>query len=128
MAGRWRQIPVIGRNEPAHTGLLHDVRICEHEEVAVRYGRTVFEVNANAMTDWMLEFGEDLGWERRGGSRRGAGYGQRGKIVILLAARVNPRQSGHVAVVMPEIREADGVRAADGTIETPLRPETTRVR
>lgn len=89
-------------------------RIRAGEEVAVRYGRTVLEVNANAMTNWMRDFGGDFGWRAAADLNAAQDAANEGRVVILLARRANPRQSGHVSVVMPEIREADNVYNADG--------------
>ncbi|MFN8375272.1 MAG: hypothetical protein U0694_20645 [Anaerolineae bacterium] len=82
-------------------------RIRNGEEVQPVYDRTVHELNANALTDWMVGFGTEFGWRRAADLTEAQTAANDGSVVILLAARVNPHSAGHVNVVMPEIRAED---------------------
>lgn len=98
-------------------------RIRAGEEVPVRYpprndpsSGTIRELRANDLTDWMAEFGGDFGWRRAAGLTEAQEAANDGRVVILLAARTNPRRSGHITVVMPEIRAEDDVRDSVGEV------------
>lgn len=77
-------------------------RLENGESVTPRYGKTVHEMNANATTDWMYEYGGDYGWEQAENMETAQEEANSGKIVIILAANANRRKSGHVAVLLAE--------------------------
>jgi hypothetical protein len=71
-------------------------------DVAVKYGETVAEVNANSLYEWLREFGQQFGWravESADELQRGANAG---KVAVICARRAERSKSGHIAVVVPE--------------------------
>lgn len=77
-------------------------RIRNGESVQPKYDDTIFEMNANALTAWMPEHGVSYGWRRASDMSNAQEEANSGKVVIILAANVNPRRSGHVAVILAE--------------------------
>lgn len=87
------------------------------------WGQTVEEMNANRLTDWMLEYGQNyFGWRQEDDMTRAQEEANNGKLVILLAAKINPGQSGHVTVLMPETDEHRAVREGDA-VTRPLQSQ-----
>jgi peptidoglycan hydrolase-like protein with peptidoglycan-binding domain len=85
-------------------------RIRKGEKVKPVYEETVHELSANALTDWMYEFGSQYGWRKEEDITAAQDAANQGKLIILLAANVNPRASGHVSVLMPESKQIQAVR------------------
>lgn len=99
-------------------------RILRGETVVPTYGGTVFEMNANALYDWFANTGGRFGWVDAG-LTRGQQAANAGKCVILVAANLNRRASGHITVVMPEGNlRADTVR---GVVTIPVQSQAGRV-
>ncbi|MFN6517253.1 MAG: hypothetical protein RMY29_022490 [Nostoc sp. CreGUA01] len=84
---------------------------------------TVFELNANALTTWMETWGDEMGWRRLDSPESAQAEANNGKIVIVLAANVNPSRSGHVAVVVAEtsLHQAQ----PNTTVNNPPQPNTS---
>jgi hypothetical protein len=76
-------------------------RIARGESVPSVYGRTVVEMNANALYDWFGTHSASFGWKEtdRQGAQRAA---NEGKCVIAVGANINRSRSGHITCVVPE--------------------------
>jgi len=77
--------------------------------VSLIYGKTIFEMNANAIFDWFLEWGEVYGWTIKSYSKDEIHMSDvqklvnAGKVAYVIGKNKNPRRSGHVTCVVPEI-------------------------
>lgn len=77
--------------------------------VSLAYGNTVFEMNANAIYDWFLEWGEVYGWTIKSYSKDEIHMKDvqkmvnGGKVAYIIGKNKNPSRSGHVTCVVPEI-------------------------
>ncbi len=75
-------------------------------EEKVVYGETVHEMNANALTKWMYDIGQNYyGWEQASDMEAAQLAANEGYLVIILAANKNPKKSGHVNVILPETEQ-----------------------
>lgn len=68
-------------------------KIAAGEKVPVEYGKTVFEMSANALFDWFFEFGEKNGWKQ-------VDFDNLPKNKIILAI-VKREEIGHIAIIKP---------------------------
>lgn len=68
-------------------------KIAVGESVPVEYGKTVFEMSANALFDWFFEFGKDFGWKQ-------VDFDNLPKNKLILAI-VKREGSGHIAIIKP---------------------------
>ncbi len=84
----------------------------------VLYGKTVFEMNANALYDWFKKYGDDFGW-REVKMAEAQDLANDGKCVIMVAAHKNRSRSGHIVAVVPETVTHKATRAA-GQMQAPL--------
>jgi hypothetical protein len=77
--------------------------------ISLIYGNTVFEMNANAIFDWFLEWGEVYGWTIKSYSKDEIHMKDvqqlvnNGKVAYVIGKHSNPSHSGHVTCVVPEI-------------------------
>ena len=98
-------------------------RIAAGEDVAVKYGDTVAEVNANGLYDWLREFGAQFGWtsvETADELQRGANAG---KIGVICARRSERSKPGHIAVVVPESQAPNVAQRAGPKVVLPLQSQ-----
>ena len=78
-------------------------KLLRGEEVEVLYGETVYELNANALHDWLLEWGDDFGWVRMTVPEEiQNAVNQEGGVGVICAKRKDLRRSGHITVIVPE--------------------------
>jgi hypothetical protein len=77
-------------------------RIAAGENVAIKYGETVAEVNANLLYEWLREFGPQFGWRSVDSAKELQQAANAGKIAVICARRQKRSKSGHIAVVVPE--------------------------
>jgi hypothetical protein len=94
-------------------------RIESGERPPVLYDRTVREMNANMLHDWLLDYGPSFGWRRIfevGALQREANAGA---VALIIAKRTNVARSGHVVMIVPE---SIGVRAAHSRSGEVIRP------
>ena len=104
-------------------------RIQAGEQVAVEYGQTVTELNANALNTWMRTWGAEFGWSQAASMTAAQDAANSGKVAIILAANANPRRSGHINVILAERGDHTAQRhpaAEDGTpgeVEVPLQSQ-----
>jgi hypothetical protein len=87
------------------------------------YGKTVFELNANAITDWFEDFGAVFRWKRLWNLEDLQGEVNMGKIGIIVAQRINLNSPGHIVAVIPENTDHKANRSATGEITAPLQSQ-----
>jgi hypothetical protein len=110
-------IPRVWWKEKAIKKLLHG------QEVEVLYGETVYELNANALHDWLLEWGDDFGWRRMNFPEEMQNVvNNDGGVGIICAKRRITRFSGHITVVVPETNAHKADRQA-GVVLHPLQSQ-----
>jgi hypothetical protein len=86
------------------------------------YGKNVAELNANALYDWLDEWGDDFGWMRTFDLTDLQGKVNEGRVGIVCARRRDLTRSGHITCVLPE---ANGLNARrDGAkVTAPLQSQ-----
>ncbi len=98
-------------------------KLLRGEEVEVLYGETVYELNANALHDWLLEWGDDFGWLRMTVPEEiQNAVNQEGGVGIICAKRKDLRRSGHITVIVPETADHTADRQA-GVVVHPLQSQ-----
>jgi hypothetical protein len=98
-------------------------QIQKGEDVQPKYGKTVREMNANALTDWMYKYGDVFGWRQEDDISEAQAEANNGKLVILLAVNKNPRKSGHVNVLVAETEQHQAERDENGNVDKPLQSQ-----
>jgi len=93
------------------------------EAVQPVYAQTVRELSANMLTEWMHTFGAEFGWVRARDIDAAQWAANQGRLVILLAARVNRSESGHINVILAETEEHRAARGEDGRVIRPLQSQ-----
>lgn len=96
------------------------LRLREGEKPAVEYGRTVRELNANALHDWLEDFGPAFGWQREVELTALQAAANAGEVCVIVARRVDLNRPGHITAVVPETGEAKAVRNAQDEVVRPL--------
>jgi hypothetical protein len=84
----------------------------------VVYAKTVRELNANALFDWLSEWGDEFGWQRCANLNALQDAANRGAVGVICAQRKDLSRSGHITVVVPE----SAGRTAERTGQTVTRP------
>ncbi|MGB5819802.1 MAG: SH3 domain-containing protein [Saonia sp.] len=98
-------------------------KLLEGQQVEVLYGETVYELNANALHDWLLEWGDDFGWRRISfAEEMQNAVNNEGGVGIICAKRRDTRFSGHITVVVPETNARKADRQA-GVVLHPLQSQ-----
>ncbi len=96
------------------------LRLRAGERVAVEYGRTVRELNANALYDWLEDFGPAFGWKREIEPTALQAAANAGEVCVIVARRVDLNRPGHITAVVPETSDAKPVRNAQDEVVRPL--------
>jgi hypothetical protein len=92
---------------------------------AVRYGETVRELTANAISRWLAAWGPAFGWVRADAPVELQDAANAGDVAIVCADARSAGRSGHLSCVIPE---ADGLAAAraGGVVVGPLQSQAGR--
>lgn len=96
----------------------------------VLYAKTVWELNANALYDWLHRWGLTFGWEQ-GSFTEVQHHVNNGAVGVMCAARKDATRSGHISVVVPEsshgkaawvvpAKMLPGGSRAEATVEDPV--------
>lgn len=101
-------------------------RIAAGERVGVSYGKTVRELSANALYDWLEKHGIEFGWSRAADLDRLQTAANEGRVAVIVAQRRDRRRSGHIAVVIPERLESPARRQGERVV-LPLQSQAGRV-
>ncbi|MFM8362524.1 MAG: hypothetical protein ACKOA4_07485 [Haliscomenobacter sp.] len=99
-------------------------RLINQEDVGVRYGVTVREMNANALHDWLQKWGGDFGWipMKSGVTDFQNLININGGFGVVCARRRDRKRSGHITVVLPETAEIRS-RRVGGDLVSPLQSQ-----
>ena len=96
------------------------LQLREGAQVAVEYGRTVRELNANSLYDWLEDHGPAFGWKREVELTALQAAANAGQVCVIVARRVDLNRPGHITVVVPETGDAKAVRNAQDEVVRPL--------
>jgi hypothetical protein len=98
-------------------------RLRAGEAVGVKYGSTVRELNANALHDWLEEFGTTFGWRRTFDRDDLQNAANGGGVGVIVARRTDLNRSGHISIVVPEGGGTRRARRAAGEVTVPLQSQ-----
>lgn len=100
--------------------------LLEHgESVSPVYGQTVQELNANALFNWLKDYGVRFGWNRTFDLTQMQNAANAGQVVIICGQNKIPNRSGHICPVVPETSSATAKR--NGLVVTnPLQSQAGR--
>lgn len=85
--------------------------------VEVKYADTVYELNANALHDWLLEWGDDFGWKRvKDADTFQNLVNENGGVGLICAKRRDLSRSGHITVVVPETPQQKATRRQEKVV------------
>jgi predicted chitinase len=91
-------------------------QLAASQQVPVRYGDTVRELNANALHDWLADYGLDFGWARVMDLDLLQAAANNGDVCLMVAKRADLNRSGHIVAVVPEHSGAAAARNATGEV------------
>ena len=89
------------------------------QPVEIKYGKTVDEIRANDLYDWLVDFGGGFGWTRVFDADDLQTQTNAGKIGIICAQRVQLNKPGHIQIIAPEHGVHQAKRSA-GKVTQPL--------
>jgi hypothetical protein len=87
--------------------------------VSAKYGKTVEEMRANYIFNWLVEYGEDFGWKRVFTANDLQSAVNSGDIGIICAQRTDMERPGHIQIIAPEHGVYEANRAK-GKVTQPL--------
>ena len=89
----------------------------------VEYDRTVSELNANSLYNWMCDYSASFGWTRVFSLDEIQNAANGGGVGITVARRIDLNRSGHITVVAPETETATAIRNNKGNVVQPLQSQ-----
>ncbi|MNP13243.1 hypothetical protein D3C76_1055170 [compost metagenome] len=95
-------------------------RMARSASVAVAYGQSVRELNANALYDWLEDYGTLFGWYRELDLTTLQAAANAGEVCLAVARHKDLNLAGHIAMVVPEQPERQARRDAAGRVTRPL--------
>jgi predicted chitinase len=95
-------------------------RIREEQQVVVKYGDTVRELNANMLLEWFEDYGQIFGWKRVVNLDVLQAAANNGEVCIIVAQRKDRNRSGHITAVVPEHDNFQAARNASGEVIRPV--------
>jgi hypothetical protein len=96
--------------------------LAKGEKVTVQYAKTVAEINANGLFNWLEEFGDDFGWRRTFSLDELQQAANGGQVSIICAQRKDLNASGHICAVVPENGNAKATRK-NNLVAVPLQSQ-----
>jgi len=96
------------------------------QALGVVYDKTVREMTANELHDWLGEWGGKYGWTRLASADALQSRVNSGGIGAVTAQRVDLGTPGHITVVVPETAERRALRAG-GAVIAPLQCQAGRI-
>lgn len=90
--------------------------------VPVQYDKTVRELNANALFDWLRDVGAEFGWQRVADADTLQQKADAGGVSVICAQRKDLNRSGHICVVVPE-RPPAAAKRTSGNVLLPLQSQ-----
>lgn len=97
------------------------VRLGAGQAVEPLYGKTVEELNANRLLDWLIGFGPSFGWQRVFDAAELQAAANVGEVCVICAQRVQSGSPGHISAVVPETTTHRAARTSQST--TPLQSQ-----
>tara|TARA_R110002095_G_scaffold90199_7_gene78659 strand:- start:612 stop:2180 length:1569 start_codon:yes stop_codon:yes gene_type:complete len=88
--------------------------------VAVAYDSSVVELNANAVFDWFVDYGDDFGWSVAHDLDTLQAAANNGEVCLIVARRADPNAAGHISAVLPERPGLAARRRRDGSVVVPV--------
>jgi hypothetical protein len=101
--------------------------IAKGRAVAAKYGVTVSELNANALYEWLRDFGTSFGWTQAASLDDLQSAANAGQISVICARRKPLNLSGHIAVVVPESAPPAVAETTEAGIRVPLQSQAGRI-
>jgi hypothetical protein len=101
-------------------------RLNAGETVAPAYGKSVGELNANALHAWLVARGADFGWTKVAGVGAAQDAANAGKVVVWSGAKKDAKLSGHITMIVPENAGHTAKRDAAGAVLVPLQSQAGR--
>lgn len=95
--------------------------------VAAQYDVTIREMNANAIHDWLQDYGSKFDWKRTFSLTELQACANRGGIATICARRKDLSRSGHIVVVAPEATSVQARRDASGRVVMPVQSQAGTV-
>lgn len=95
-------------------------RLQRGESVEAVYDRTVRELNANMLHDWLEDYGQRFGWQRAADIDELQRAANDGGVCLIVAKRKDLNRSGHITAVVPETDDFSAARNAQGMIQRPV--------
>lgn len=71
------------------------------KDVEESYGKTVYEINANGIHDWFLDYGGEFKWKQATEVMELQERADAGSVCFIVARRKDTSRSGHIAAVVP---------------------------
>lgn len=93
--------------------------ILSGEVVTPVYDKTLQELNANSLHNWLAEFANDFGWRRTFDLNDLQESANNGAVCLISARRIDLNRSGHICAVAPETNEHKAIRK-NGQVVVPL--------
>jgi hypothetical protein len=98
------------------------IELATGKKVAPVYNKTVHELNANSLFNWLKEFGATFGWKRTASLDEMQNAANNGKIALICAANKIANKSGHIVAVVPETNSQKAERNG-GIVVKPLQSQ-----
>lgn len=97
--------------------------IAQGKAVDAKLENTVREMRANALFDWLQDFGPRFGWRQTGTLTKLQNEVNQGAIGLIVAKRVDTEKPGHIVAVVPETPAFSATRNATGDVTKPLQSQ-----
>ena len=94
--------------------------IARGEEVPIQFGRTVEELNANRLHDWLFEYGPGYGWQHVTNLDVLQAAANAGDACLITGKRADLNRPGHITAVVPETDAMSAARSANGSVKRPV--------
>lgn len=88
--------------------------------VGIAYGHSVVELNANALFDWLIDYGDDFGWVVAHDLDTLQAAANNGEVCLIVAKRADQNAAGHISAVLPERPGLAARRRRDGSVAAPV--------
>lgn len=95
--------------------------------VAAQYDVTIREMNANAIHDWLQDYGPRFGWKRTFSLGDLQECANRGGVATICARRKDVSRSGHIVIIAPESNAVKARRDAAGRVTMPVQSQAGSV-
>ncbi|MCW4463870.1 SH3 domain-containing protein [Sphingomonas sp. BT-65] len=96
-------------------------------QVAAQYDVTIREMNANAIHNWLIDYGAHFGWKRTFSLTDLQECAKRGGIATICARRKDLARSGHIVIIAPETADVKARRDANGRVTMPVQSQAGSV-